>query len=307
VIGAGLAGLGVSAALVRHKGAHVTLFDSKGVGGGASQYALGLFNLFAGAKMRLNQWGYAPLLETYPLIEEAQKNSSEKIIIRRGLIKIATTDQQREDFSLAARTYSEIIPMKKPDHYFIATALTLNTQGYMEGLFQSLLGKGLIFKKNRIESLKELEDFDAIVVAAGMESLCFRELSEIVLRPIKGQILKGSLKKQIKYPLSSKVHIVPQTGNEYILGATYERHPETLDPEMSVAKQKILPELTKFYSDFDPSTIKSCESGVRAATPNHLPYFKEVKEDVFAFVGLGSKGLLCHAVLGKELVFEIMK
>jgi glycine/D-amino acid oxidase-like deaminating enzyme len=305
VIGAGLAGLAVTRALVEQKNVEVHLFDPLGAGKGASQYALGLFNLFAGARLRLNSWGYAPLEATYPWLLEAESILAEKVILKKGIIKIATTEMQKKDFAEAAKMYEQIIPLEKTDHYLISSALQLNMEGYLKGLFQASLDKGLCFHKKDIHHLSELSSFDAIVVASGEKSAYFAELKDLVMHRIKGQILKGRLKTPLDYPLSSKVHLVSLENGTYILGATYEKEPKIFDVDQKEAMEELIPEVRKIYKDFDERTIISCHAGIRATTPQRTPYVGAVKKGIYVFAGLGSKGLLCHALLGKKLALAI--
>ena len=69
VIGAGLAGLATAYYLLEHQDCQVTLFDAKGVGGGASGASTGLVHPYAGEDMRGSWRAHAALEETKRLLD----------------------------------------------------------------------------------------------------------------------------------------------------------------------------------------------------------------------------------------------
>jgi glycine/D-amino acid oxidase-like deaminating enzyme len=54
------------------------------------------------------------------------------------------------------------------------------------------------------------------------------------------------------------------------------------------------------------SVVIGCRAGVRASTPDHRPIVKQVDERIWIFTGLGSKGLLYHALFAEQLVKAII-
>lgn len=53
------------------------------------------------------------------------------------------------------------------------------------------------------------------------------------------------------------------------------------------------------------ASIANCYAGVRAVTPQHRPLIQRLSSSQWILIGMGSKGLLYHALFAKELVANI--
>jgi glycine/D-amino acid oxidase-like deaminating enzyme len=68
------------------------------------------------------------------------------------------------------------------------------------------------------------------------------------------------------------------------------------------AKELILKPWIKIFPQMSTGKILSCDAGVRVMYPKtYLPGICQLRPNVYRFTGLGSRGLLYHAYLAKQL------
>ena len=103
IVGAGLAGLSVCWHLCQYTGIQPTLFDHRGIGGGASGVSTGLLHPFPGRRA-LRSWEAAEgMCATKQLISVAATAAGRPVAEETGIFRPAITEQQVRDFSLRAR------------------------------------------------------------------------------------------------------------------------------------------------------------------------------------------------------------
>ena len=90
VVGAGLAGLGVTHFLLK-KGHFVTLFDQFGVGSGASGIPVGLCHPYLGRSGKPSKFAGEALQATRELLDIAEKSSGKKLADRGGIFRVDWT------------------------------------------------------------------------------------------------------------------------------------------------------------------------------------------------------------------------
>lgn len=306
IVGAGLAGLATAWHL---RSLNVTLFDPCGIGGGASAVTAGLLHTYAGLHAKLNWRGLEGYLATKELLEVAGPNC----FVETGLLRLALTKENESDFQKASEKFEDvewlspsqcqkIVPHAtfKPG-IFIKTALTIYGNLYLEGMWKALQ-QYVSLEKKAVNNLNELSSFDKIVLTAGYAS---KNLLDIPLFPVKGQLLELEWPSDIPplpLPLASQAYIVMSPGNKTCLaGTTFEHTFSSSQPDEEVAAKLILPKIVELFPPLENAKIVNVRAGIRASTPDHKPILRQIDSKTYLLAGLGSKGLLYHALYGKEL------
>lgn len=320
IIGAGFSGLAVTWHLLKdHPTYKVTVFDAVGVGGGASGIAAGLLHPYAGARGKLNWLGVQGMESTRALLEVAAQALGQPVAEYSGLLRLAVTEMQLEDFARCAATYPTVswqiegenrIPgLALHPAIFIPEAITVNSSLYLQGLKVACERLGANFEQAHITSLEALGEFDAIVVATGAAAKGFSELAHLPITPVKGQVLRFSWpedRARLPYAVNSHAYLVMDPNSRGCLaGATFEREYRSEGPDLEAACADLVPKITLILPDFRRETILECRAGIRASTPDHHPIARRVFGNCWVLTGMGSKGLLYHSLFGQKVAQDI--
>jgi glycine/D-amino acid oxidase-like deaminating enzyme len=277
VVGAGYAGLGISWYLIQ-KGFEVTVFD---IGLGASIASTGLLHPFPGKEAKLSWRAYEGMTETSRLLDVSEKALGQKVCARNGILRLANTDSQMQNWPNQS--------------LWISDGITVFSRLYLEGL-KKACGLNVIFQK---VSPEDLDNFDATVWASGDKTPW-----DFGFKRTIGQALLCKVEEPLSYSIIKEGHI-SLTENPYMVwvGSTYE-HTEHPDPKKAM---DLIKKVAKFYPQahtFQPIEIVS---GVRISPKiGYIPTVKAIDEKTWVFTGFGSRGLLYHALLAKELSEEIV-
>jgi len=322
IIGAGFSGL-AAAWHLSQKNCETTLFDPQGIGGGASGISAGLVHPYAGAHAKLNRYGREGMIETELLLNMASESLGTSVVAGRGLIRLAYSTEQYEDFNRSAKEYDDIdwlsddqclksVPfIERPlGGIFIRSALSVTIASYIKGLSKACESRGVNLIKSKIQNLSELAGFDAIIVAAGFSSTQYPELNQFTLTPIKGQILEFQWPKDmpmLSVPINSQAYLInnPSNGSCYA-GATFEKKIASDLPDKQTAIDELFPKINVMVPFLTQCPIIDCRAGIRVSTPDHLPIIAKVKDNIWLLTGMGSKGLLYHALFAKLLAHQIL-
>lgn len=303
VIGAGFSGLALAYFLSRDNH-HVTVIDKKGIGGGASGIAAGLLHPYVGFKCRLNWRGREALQASRQLIETVAPNS-----FREGIVRIAASHEQDTLFQEAAALHEDL-SMISFDHpglaakkaLFIQSGLTVDGPYYLRSLWKAIEAKGGQLLCDDVLELDHLASFDRVVVCSGQLA---RKLFSLPLHFIKGQLLK------LKWPRALPPLTHSLIGKKYVVmekdqtscwvGATYERGVVDDQPDFAAAKDDLLAGLSSMIPELAESEVLDIQAGIRAFAPDKRPFFQQIDTRIWTLTGMGSKGLLYHALLAEEL------
>ncbi len=310
IVGAGLAGLGTAWHLLRQCPCEITLFDSIGVGGGASGIATGLIHPYPGEQGRRSLFALEAIDATNELIAAAQTKSDQPIILQEGLIRHVHNEEQRQMFLSHCQTFGDVRP-HGTNRFWIKSGKTIDCRRYLDALWQTLADKGVKLVIQEVKSLESLQDFDRIIVAAGAGWKQFPELSHLGLSNLKGQVLKCRIPDHVQLPEASSIGkgyiTLTEEPGTCFLGSTYQRGDDTLAPQPELAKEKLFSKIGFFYPDVQHLEIIDCRAAFRVTRAGHyLPIATQVKDHLWTLTALGSRGLLYHAYFAKQLAMNIL-
>lgn len=302
VIGAGFAGLALSWYLFHFfPKCQLTVFDEKGVGGGASGVATGLIHPYVGEEGKRSLQGTEALCLTHELIDAVEKQEGPLIISRR-IVRSIFTKEQDLLFSSHIDRYGDV-QKEGEGRYLISSGVVIDPRRYLEGLWAAIERKGGRLICQQVKEVGDLSSFDAIVLAAGAGISSFPEGEGIKVNRLKGQVLTCRL--QSLTPLHEarigKGYIVPLKDQMTChVGSTYERRATSMEPNLKEASIKIFDKVSHFFPGIKELQPLSCQAGMRVCRIGHYaPMIGKVTPKVWVLTGLGSRGLLYHAYLGK--------
>jgi glycine/D-amino acid oxidase-like deaminating enzyme len=314
ILGAGFSGLAVAWELL-NRSHQVHLFDPAGIGGGASGISAGLLHPFAGLHAHLNPMGREGVEATCHLLEVASTALGQTVATPSGMLRLAVTHKMAADFKASAALHEEIswltpeecvekVPGLAPHPgIWIQSAWTVRSPLYLQGLFLACQQLGAILLKEPVTSLSSLSSYDGVVIALGAATRSLPELSSLPLTSVKGQIVELAWPHQLPplpFPLNSDVYLLPGQ-KSCIAGATFERQFSTPDPDPAIALNHILPKATRLLPALAEAPLLDCRAGIRASTPDHTPLLKQIDAKTWLLTGMGSKGLLYHALFARRL------
>jgi glycine/D-amino acid oxidase-like deaminating enzyme len=249
--------------------------------------------------------------EALALIEVA----GQSVASHTGIVRLAMNEEQKNAYLLASPDAhfldESAVKERFPDAIaqaglWIPGGKTVFSKPYLQGLWQACKMKGAHLVLQSIETLKELDAFDAAVLANGHEILKYEECAHLPLKTSHGQALVcrwPASEKKIPCSLIGQGHLSLTEDPELcFLGATYE---EGFDPKKAEALRE---QIGAFYPPARDFEIVDVQKGVRIMPQNgYLPLALPLSKKLWVFTGLGSRGLLYHGLYGKELSLEIIK
>lgn len=320
IVGAGLAGTAIAYHLIQSgKNVEIVLFDEQGISNGASAVPQALMHCYAGARAKLSWRAYDGWNATFELIRAAEAALHSSVAKNSGLLRLAVSQQQREDFSLAAKSYEgvrwcstdecqELCPgICQAPGIWIEQAVLVDMKAYLMGLWRCCELLGARLERQPLKNLQPLSSFDKIVVATGAATTKLPECSSLPITPIKGQMLLMRSSALPCCPIASHILLLPQPGNNTILiGSTYERHYRHTGADRAEAEAQLLPKALELFPALAQAQVVDIFAAARASAPLHRPLVKQLSASCWVFTGLGSKGMLWHALLAKELAQTLL-
>src|SRR3569832_309662 len=166
IIGAGFAGL--AAAYYLSKEFQVTVFDQRGIGGGASGISSGLLHPYPGEKGRLSWHAEEAMKLSKELIDKAEEVLGRPVAHKEGILRLGPILNPGPD----------ALPLG-PEKFLITSGITVFPALYLKGLWMLCEKQGSELKIEKIESLQSLQGYDAVVLAAGAGIRHFKEHKEL--------------------------------------------------------------------------------------------------------------------------------
>lgn len=310
IVGLGIAGICFSKQLLDHNKSFLVIADGST---GATQNSGGVFNpivlrRFTAPADTVERTEYA--IKTYQDIQSFTPDNW--LYPKHQVYRIfASVEEQNNWFAASDKAHL------KP---FISPKVQPNTNPYilaefgLGGVMQSFKIDSLALinsfkdylladQKMRIESFnhKELNFVSGdypwqyrniqakhIVFAEGAQVLHNPYLTTDVILPNKGEyLIVNAPKLKLDYMLKGGVYIIPLGDDLYKVGATYSREDATKYPT-ELARKEIEDKLQKIitcaYEVVDQIT------GIRPVTIDRQPILGEIKEGMYIFNGLGTRG-----------------
>ncbi|MBX9743632.1 MAG: FAD-binding oxidoreductase [Chlamydiales bacterium] len=313
IAGAGLAGLGLAWHLLQHSHVSVTVFDPRGVGGGASGVSTGLLHPFPG-RFALRSWqADEGMSSSVELLSKVEKHCGYEVARRGGILRFALTEEQQRNFFPCtefgcqwwpAEKVKEMIPKAvNAPALWIPHGMTVYARPYIEGLWQLCESKGAVLK---CEPFSEKEGFDRIVLAMGSEipQTVISSL-DIPLNITRGQALLCRWLAPPPFALLSQGHLTfSEIPDQCQIGSTYEDPNTPQDVNRAYALRE---KIGQFYPPAKEFEILRVQMGYRIARQRgYRPIISQIDSKTWVFFGLGSRGLLYHSLLGQSLAMKII-
>lgn len=278
IAGAGFAGLGAAYHLRHHD---VTVFDPKGVGGGASGVSAGLLHPFTGNSGKMNDRGREAMEETRKLLCASEAALGESVCDRSGILRRPTDDKQKKLFAKMAHAYDGLHWDGTVLH--MVNGITVYPKKYLQGLLKA---SGAEFVEAPFSG-----EFDRVIWAVGASVE-----EDLPIQFVKGQLLRfeGKLEKSV---LGNGYMAQTEDPNVYSFGATFEHHYDDDAPDMPLAKLLLREKWSG--GSFKPI---GCDAGVRVVNKKgQFPIIHQKDTKTWVLTGFGVRGLLYHALASKEL------
>ena len=307
IIGAGFAGVALTHFLKKSGSIDVTLIDKEHIGAGASGIAAGLMHPYVGEEIKRSHLSEEALACSEGLIREAQRFSSLPLADFSGIDREAADEKQLLRMQELTKTYHDIKQVSDKT-FHISSGVTVQTLDYLKALWLAAEDLGARFEKREVNYLSQLNGYDAIVIAAGAGVFSFPELSSFRLDFTKGQTLCCAWEgEELPRSLISRGYIAKKREIGHVsIGSTYERGVVNTEPDVDFAKQKIFEKLSNLLQGKCLKIIEG-KAAIRVSSKGHyFPLAGCVKENIYIFTGLGSRGLLYHALFAKMLSASIL-
>lgn len=305
IIGAGFSGLSVAWHLLKMGECEISIFDSKGIGGGASGMAAGLMHPYIGEEGKRSLFATEGMAASEELIRLVEEKIGETITNREGILRYMVTDRQNQRFLAHCKEYGDVEP--HGDRCFlIKSGMTVDCPRYLDGLWQVLYERGAKLIREEVSCLSSLKDFDEVIVAAGAGIAKFHELSDLRFFTVKGQVLICQAPDSLVVPTRSSIYkgyIAPSGGKGGChIGSTYERDFSDDLPDPELAQRELFPKIVPLLAEVDQLKVIHCRAALRVIRRGHyFPIISKIKNGLWAFGAMGSRGLLYHAFGGRLL------
>ena len=275
VVGAGYAGLAVVWNLLQ-KNCDVTVFDE---GSGASHVSSGLLHKSPGKKAIPCDQADEGMAAALELLKIASQDLP--VFEQNGIMRYAINEEQRSLFGGPT--------------FWNPEGITVYSRRYLQELKK--VCRKATFIDGRIENLDELKDHDAIILTVGSAT---KQFADLPLKTTIGQCLVCRWPERLPYSLLAQGHITPTEDSAFCqVGSTYEHTPEP-DPQKALA---LIDKIAVYYPPAKEFKIEEIRSGVRIAPKiGYSPLIQKIAPKTWVFTGLGSRGLLYHALYAKSLI-----
>ncbi len=315
IVGAGFSGLGLCYHLLKEEGEkEITVFDGKGVGGGASGIASGLLHPFPGESARLSWKGREAMAATLELLRLV----GPEVYKETGLLKLALTDKQQKALRERAEKEADIewwdekrclaaIPGGRAfPGIFIRSGVTVHAALYLKGLWEVCERLGAQLAREDVD-LEDLGGFDQVVLCAGAGIRRFG--LDLPIKCNKGHVLitKKPSYWTLKSSLIGKGYLALSENEEICyLGSTYEQEYVTETPCLGIATDLIFKQVDAYLSSYGAFEVLGCKAEMRVVNrKRYHPIVGEVQPGVFVITAMGSRGLLYHSYLGRALAMQM--
>jgi len=333
ILGAGLAGLTLSAELSIRSIPHVVI-DINPIGSGASGTPAGLLNPAAAQKAKFQSSAPVCLL-AFDRLFEIVSNSEDcsSVILSSHVLRPALDDKLEINFKdsiengdwpenwvewLNTNQVAEYGAIQSQGGMFIKKGLAIDFRAWTKALSKFSASKYADIMENAVYEIAPVKNWfviatskikvktDVIIDCTGSSN---RFKSHLKWHSVKGQtrIVKPSEHTNLKTAVSGYGYVVKRE-NELILGSTYEHNYTEVEP--TTDKDAYLLKKASMVTNEVISSNQITErwAGVRVSTPDRLPGIGSLPDNPnFHFImGLGSKGLYYSAWVASMLADHLL-
>ena len=146
-------------------------------------------------------------------------------------------------------------------------------------------------------------EFDAVILANGNQAAAFAPA--LPLQPVRGQVSylpEGSI-PPLRQVVAREGYVTPAVDGLHVLGASYDFDDQSAEPGAASHAsnlQRLAGMLPGWEKKFSAAALQG-RAAFRATTPDRLPVIGELAPGLYAYTGLGSRGIVWSA-LGAELL-----
>ncbi|MCE5295163.1 MAG: FAD-binding oxidoreductase [Chlamydiales bacterium] len=313
VIGAGFSGL--ACAWFLSDKASITLVDKTAIGAGASGLTAGLLHAYHGPKAVKSWKADEAMPEAIALLDIASKALGKKVYAQNGILRpeIAGMDfskaQEYNDVEYwdALTCQKHISELAANPGIFIKSGCTVNCPEYIQGLWLACQQKGVTLSIQEITTPKQLSGYDAIIFTVGAGQNALKEVNHPPISLIKGQTLEleWPYNTPLPFAINAAVQVAQIDPKTIWAGATYERK-WTIDGPDKKAELEIRTKLKSISEPFSTLPLIRTWTSFRAATGDKKPFISHTAPNIYSLGGMGSKGLLYHAYMAKQLSLSLI-
>lgn len=305
IVGAGFAGMACCHHLQPH--AEITLIDPAGIGGGASGAAAGLLHPSTGKRGTITPKTRAAFEEALSLVNLSEAQLQMPFTTRKGVLRLASNEEQEAYFRFVAQEASDAVWQPHPlpglgkwGGLFMEKGIALDGKAYLEGLARTC---AFTLETRVVKDLDMLrKSFDGVVLTVGIHT---KKLWNLPLHGVKGQMVRLAWPKgfpPLPFPIAGSPYaLMAQDNTSVWIGATYEHDFLGEQPDPDQAKAWLLPKAAALFPHLHDAAVLEVRAGIRASTPNRQPISQRLDHKLWTLCGLGSKGLLLHAHLARQL------
>ncbi|MFY7843243.1 MAG: FAD-dependent oxidoreductase [Rhabdochlamydiaceae bacterium] len=297
VFGAGFTGLAICWHLLK-AGYKVDLFDQVGIGGGASGIATGLMHPYVGEQSRLTFRGHEGLKASKKLLKISEDALDKPVADYRGIIRVAHDEEAYQNLL----SYSDTKKLEE-DKFLITSGATVFAQKYLLGLWQACQSLGARFSIQTFQGDLKDVDYDKVILCIGAGIQSYLNIYDLPLNFIKGQVLtcSGVL---LDHSLVGKGYVtLSDKEGVFYLGATYERGKDFLDRKL--VEEQLMNKYKKLIPNSPDPDLLDCRQGTRVNPKGHyFPLVKKLSSNTWIITGLGSRGLIYHALIAESLLLN---
>jgi tRNA 5-methylaminomethyl-2-thiouridine biosynthesis bifunctional protein len=332
VIGAGLAGTGITQRLAE-RGMRITLFDTHPQPAQeASGNPVGVFRpLFSRDDNRAARFSRAAFCYAMHHWDRLALFSHNPHWLSCGVVQIARDESEASKWGETLAEYpAQYIKSLAADEISKLTGIDVSQDGYHVPLGgwmspPSLCAAQIASHPERIDihlntTVTKLEHgasgwlltldtqstpmaFDAVILANANQATRFAPT--LPLRPVRGQLSylpEGSI-PDLRQVIAREGYVTPAVDGIHVLGASYDLDDTSVEPSVA-SHASNLQRLSGLLPDCEAKFSSYALEGrvaFRATTSDRLPIIGELEPGLFAFTGLGSRGIVWSA-LGAELL-----
>lgn len=303
VAGRGFAGLAIAYYLKTFfPTSKVVLFDPNPLKESASGAASGLLEPIGGRLAVRSPRATEAMAETLKLLKAVSRDSKKEVYRACGVIHPPIDEKQRQLFEKKVLDYPEYFSWTDEKELLVKEGVNVFSSDYLEGLFSLLLKLGVEFIPEKVVLDPDVKK---IFLAVGDQIETFLPGR---FRFTRGQAMQVRRKLTLfRLPKVHKGYVALDSDPEvFHVGSTYERLNLHLPPNEMQAIQELKERNKEIFPEVEELTPETVKAGTRVYSKDEsrLPQALFLGGNCYALTGLGSKGLLYHALYAKELVLE---